>query len=163
MIDKTVLVNYCELIDEISDIEARISKLSEDIKRLKKRIEDIENGDFVVDKVKGGEGGWQGYIIEGVPVPEYEKCKTVLLTKKCHIENEYALLADRKLELSSERTGVQRFICGIKNPATRRIVTFRCMDGMKWSQVAKSMGSGYTEESVRQAFGRFLRKEFGEK
>lgn len=163
MIDKTVLVNYCELIDEISDIEARISKLSEDIKRLKKRIADIENGDFVVDKVKGGEGGWQGYIIEGVPVPEYEKCKTVLLTKKCHIENEYALLADRKLELSSERTGVQRFICGIKNPATRRIVTFRCMDGMKWSQVAKSMGNGYTEESVRQAFGRFLRKEFGEK
>ena len=163
MIDKAVLINYCELIDEISDIETRINKLSDDIKRLQKRIEGIENGEFVVDKVKGGEGGWQGYIIEGVPVPEYEKCKTVLLTKKCHIENEYALLADRKLELFSERTGVQRFICGIRNPATRRIVTFRCMDHMKWSEVAKSMGNGYTEESVKQVFCRFLKKEFGKK
>ena len=85
MIDKTVLVNYCELIDEISDIEARINKLSEDIKRLKKRIEDIENGTTAiktlnVDTMKAyAAEGW--YTLDGI------KLQNVPTEKGVYIQN----------------------------------------------------------------------------
>lgn len=39
----------------------------------------------------------------------------------------------------------------------QRIIRYKCMDGMTWKEVAKKMGRGYTEMSVRKEFNRYLK------
>ena len=89
VIDRQTLIHYCDLIDYISDTNRQIEKIASDIERIDRKLKAIENGEKVTDKVYGGEGGWQGFIIEGIPVPEYDQCKTALLTKRIRLNDEY--------------------------------------------------------------------------
>mgnify|MGYP002525525156 CR=1 FL=1 len=153
---KESLLHYCELIDEVTDTARQIEKTKSDIRRIEKQISDIESGCMVKDKVYGGEGGWQGFVIEGVPIPEYGKLKIVLGNRKICLQNEIDTLCIRAVMLDNERTQVQEFISRLKDPQIRRIVTLRCINRLHWSEVAKKMGEGYTEEAVKKAFSRFL-------
>ena len=111
------------------------------------------------DKVYGGEGGWQGFIIEGIPMPDYERFKTALLTKRLRLSEEAAVLAEHKDMLESQRVDVQRFLMQVRDPHLKRIISFRCIDKLKWDEVARRMGGGNTEDSVKQAFWRYVSKE----
>lgn len=157
--NKESLLHYCELIDEIADTKRRIERAKSDISRIEKQLAEIEIGETLKDKVYGGEGGWQGFVIEGIPIPEYSKLKIVLGNRRICLTNEIGTLCDRVSELDKERAQVQKLISSLKNPQIRRIVSFRCIDRLEWSAVAKKMGTGYTEEAVKQAFCRFLKRE----
>lgn len=157
--NKESLLHYCELIDEIADTKRRIERAKSDISRIEKQLAEIEIGETLKDKVYGGEGGWQGFVIEGIPIPEYSKLKIVLGNRRICLTNEIGTLCDRVSELYKERAQVQKLISSLKNPQIRRIVSFRCIDRLEWSDVAKKMGKGYTEEAVKQAFCRFLKRE----
>lgn len=157
--NKESLLHYCELIDEIADTKRRIERAKSDISRIEKQLAEIEIGETLKDKVYGGEGGWQGFVIEGIPIPEYSKLKIVLGNRRICLTNEIGTLCDRVSELDKERAQVQKLISSLKNPQIRRIVSFRCIDRLEWSDVAKKMGKGYTEEAVKQAFCRFLKRE----
>ncbi len=39
----------------------------------------------------------------------------------------------------------------------QRIIRYKCVDGMTWKEVAKKMGKGCTEESIRKEFDRFIK------
>lgn len=39
----------------------------------------------------------------------------------------------------------------------QRIIRLRCVEGMTWKEVAKKMGKGCTEESIRKEFDRFIK------
>lgn len=110
VIDRQTLIHYCDLIDYIADTNRQIEKIASDIKRIDRKLKAIENGEKVTDKVYGGEGGWQGFIIEGIPVPEYDQCKTALLTKRIRLNDEYKQLALHQTELCEQRAEVQRFL-----------------------------------------------------
>ena len=99
MVTKETLTKYCDLVDYITETEVRIKRIKSDIERINKRLNAIENGEKVSDKVYGGEGGWQGFIIEGIPVPEHEQCKTALLTKRLRLKDEHAVLAEQGNDL----------------------------------------------------------------
>lgn len=159
VIDRQTLIHYCDLIDLIADTERHIRKTASDIERIDKKLKAIEDGEKVTDKVYGGEGGWQGFIIEGIPVPEYDQCKTALLTKRIRLNEEYRQLAQHKIELCEQRAGVQKFLRSITDPHIKRIITYRCIDQLSWSEVASKIGGGNTEDGVKQAFWRFCRKE----
>ena len=127
--------------------------------QLDERIAEIEAGETVKDKVKGGLGGIQNFNIEGIPTKEYNDKKTELYIKK-------RLLAERKemlslLELDSMRqiNQVEKFIKAIKDSHIRRIVSLRVVNGMSWNEVADSMGGGNTEGSVKMAFQRFMEQK----
>ena len=159
VIDRQTLIHYCDLIDYIADTNRQIEKIASDIERIDRKLKAIENGEKVTDKVYGGEGGWQGFIIEGIPVPEYDQCKTALLTKRIRLNDEYKQLALHQTELCEQRAEVQRFLRSITDPHIKRIITYRCIDQLSWSEVATKMGGGNTEDGVKQAFWRFCRKE----
>ena len=53
---------------------------------------------------------------------------------------------------------VQEFINNIENSHDRRIVTMRVIDGLPFKQIAKKMGGGNTEDGVRQAYFRILKR-----
>lgn len=157
---KESLIRYCELIDEIDETRMRIEYLKTEIERIERKLRDIEEGETVSDKVYGGEGGWQGFVIEGVPIPEYSRLKVMLANRRIAYDREIDELIIRSTTLDTERIEVQKFVSKLKDPQIRRIVNFRCIERMKWNDVAKKMGAGYTSEAVRQAFSRFLQKEF---
>ena len=157
VISRDTLLHYCDLIDYIADTTRQIEKTADDIERIDKKLRAIENGEKVTDKVYGGEGGWQGFIIEGIPVPEYDKLKTALLTKRIRLNDEYKQLAQHQIELCEQRAEVQRFLRSITDPHIKRIITYRCIEQLSWSEVASKMGGGNTEEGVKQAFWRFCK------
>lgn len=157
VISRDTLLHYCDLIDYIADTKRQIEKTADDIERIDKKLKAIESGEKVTDKVYGGEGGWQGFIIEGIPVPEYDKLKTALLTKRIRLNDEYKQLAQHQIELCEQRAAVQKFLRSITDPHIKRIITYRCIDQLSWSEVATKMGGGNTEDGVKQAFWRFCK------
>ena len=158
-ITKEVLVQYIDLQKEVKELRIKIEKLETRIPKLDERIAEIEAGETVKDKVKGGLGGIQNFNIEGIPTKEYSDKKTELYIKK-------RLLAERKemlslLELDSMRqiNQVEKFIKAIKDSHIRRIVSLRVVNGMSWNEVADSMGGGNTEGSVKMTFQRFMEQK----
>lgn len=142
-ITKQVLIQYADLQQEIKEIREKISKLEE-------QIDKIEQQGSVKDKVMGGEGGWQPFQIEGFPYPEYTRKKSLLYMRK-------ATLTGLEMELLETLNDVEMFISSIKDSHIRRIVNLRVVEGLSWQKVADKIG-GNTEDSVRMAFERFMKK-----
>lgn len=142
-ITKQVLIQYADLQQEVKEIREKITKLEG-------QIDKIEQQGTVKDKVTGGEGGLQHFQIEGFPYPEYSRKKTLLYARK-------ATLSELEMELLETLNDVEGFISSIKDSHIRRIVNLRVVEGLSWQKVADKIG-GNTEDSVRMAFERFMKR-----
>lgn len=143
MVSKEILIQYADLQQEVREIREKIEKLEA-------QIDKIEQEGSVKDKVMGGEGGWQPFQIEGFPYPEYSRKKTLLYARK-------ATLSELEMELLETLNDVEGFISSIKDSHIRRIVNLRVVEGLSWQKVASKIG-GNTEDSVRMAFERYIKK-----
>lgn len=141
---KNVLAQYVDLKQEIEEVRQRVADTENRLRKLE------EEGE-VTDIVSGGEGGIQHYKIHGFPSRDYSKTKTLLMTRK-------ATLHSLESEIEQSINEVQIFINNIPDSHDRRIVTMRVIDGMSWKQVARQMGGGNTEDGVRQAYFRILKR-----
>ena len=157
-ITKHILDQYSDLRKEIEEVQEKISKLDVEIDRLEKRIREIENGEIVKDKVRGGEGGNQSFNIEGVPRKEYEQKKTALYSKKLLLIQRKTTLELLELEIEQKQNDVERYIASIDDSRMRRIVNMRFIENLSWNQVADRIGGGNTEGSVKMAFQRFMKE-----
>ena len=84
--DKNVLIQYADMIEEVKDIRKRILQTEKQISR-------IEEEGTVKDTVSGGMGGIQHFVVEGMPVPELSRKKLLLNKRKAMlIEKENELL-----------------------------------------------------------------------
>lgn len=144
MVSKEVLIQYCDLQEEIKEVRQRIDKTE-------KQLERIEQDGNVIDKVMGGEGGLQSFKIEGFPYPAYSRKKTLLYSRK-------ATLTNLEMELLETLNKVEEFIASIDDSRIRRIINLRFIEGLSWNKVADRIGGGNTEDSVRKAFTRFMEK-----
>ncbi len=142
---KNALTQYMDLVREIEEVEQRIQKTERDLRKI------VEEGE-VTDMVRGGEGGIQHFTITGFPQRDYAKKRMLLNTRK-------SILHALKSEIEQSINDVQEFINGIEDSHVRRIVTMRFIDGMKWRQIARNVGGGNTEDSVRKTVERFLERE----
>ena len=142
---KNVLAQYVDLVQEAEEVKRRIEDAEKTMMRLQ------EEGE-VTDTVKGGEGGIQHFTITGFPSRDYSRMRTLLLTRQ-------ATLISLKSEIEQSINDVLEFINGIEDSHDRRIVTLRVIDGMSWKQVARQMGGPNTEEGVRQAYLRILKRK----
>ena len=149
-ITKHILDQYSDLRKEIEEVQEKIDKLNVEIPKIEKRIHEIENGEKVKDKVRGGDGGNQSFNIEGIPIKEYSK-KLLLIQRKTTLE----LL---KLEIEQKQNDVEEYIASIDDSRMRRIVSMRFIDNLSWNEVADRIGGGNTEGSVKMAFQRFMKE-----
>ena len=117
--------------------------------KTEKQIERIEKEGAVCDKVMGGEGGLQSFKIEGFPYPEYSRKKTLLYSRK-------ATLVSLETELLEMIDQVEKFIASVDDSRMRRIINLRFIENLSWNKVADRIGGGNTENSVKQAFHRFM-------
>lgn len=157
MVTRQMLTQYSDTRKEVKEIQERIEKLENRIPKLEKRISEIEDGETVKDKVYGGNGGLQGFVVEGVPLREYTDKKTELKIKRMLLSERKEMLGILELELLRQTNDIQRFINSINDSHVRRIITLRVVDELSWNEVADRMGGMNTEDSVRKAFERFVK------
>lgn len=145
MITKELLSQYTSLMKERDEVEASID-------RLERRIAKLESDGTVIDSVKGGYGGIQRFVIEGFPNDDIEIRRGLLRLRKKHLE----ILDDRILAQINE---IEEFMHNVQSSPIRMIVRLRYIENLQWEDVANKFGAGYTEDSVKKMFYRYLEKE----
>lgn len=158
MVSNNILVQYIYLKDEIKENRETIEKLEKDIEKLIKRISEIESGEIVKDKVYGGNGGQQGFVVSGIPIKEYSEKKTLLYSKKLKLEERKTILEKHEIKIMGQVNEVEEFIKGIDDCLVRRIVQHRIIEGLSWNKVAEKIGGESTEDSVKKIYQRYLKK-----
>lgn len=150
---KDILVQYCEIKEEIKDLRERIDRDEQRLQRIK------EEG-VVSDTVTGTRrDGTIGAIkITGFPTPEYDQVRLMIKKRimKLHIMED---------ELQEAMNAVDDFINAIPKSDLRQMFRFYYIDDMTWRRVATNMNKrfpnrriSYTEESCRKRHDRFLEK-----
>lgn len=139
---KDILIQYCDLQEEIKDVRKRIKKLEDELTK-------IEDEGTVIDSVTGGYGGTQHFKIEGFPHPEYSKKKTRRYMYKAQLE----MAEEELLELTNK---VEEYIQSIEDSRIRRITRLRYIDNLTWQEVANNIGGIATADSVRMEHNRYL-------
>lgn len=160
-ITNDILLQYIDLTKEVEELKADIKKLENEIDNLKEQIDDFENSQIVKDKVYGGDGGIQGFVIRGIPKRKkrsLENKKTKLLQDKFMVEERKEILENRESMVRGQIIEIERFISSISDSFVRRIVMLRVVDGLTWNEIADKIGGGNTENSVKKIYQRYLIK-----
>lgn len=139
--DKTILIQYCDLQEEIKSVRKRISDLEKAIKVME------ENGYSEIDTVKGGSGGIQHFKIEGFPYEKYSKRKTLLYARK-------SILETLEFDLLEMTNDVEEFIATVPDSKIRMILTMRFIDGLSFEQIGDRLN--YDRTSVSKKLDKFM-------
>ena len=139
--DKDILIQYNDMVEEVKDLRRRIRKLQDDIDKLEP----------VKDSVKGTrrDGTIGSIMISGYPVPVYYRYKNQL-------EKREAALRKKEAELLELVNTVEEYITGINDSKMRRILRYRYIDNMSWTKIAFRMGKKYTADGCRMLHNRFF-------
>lgn len=147
--DKNVLIQYTDIIEEVKDIRKRILQTEKQIAR-------IEEEGTVKDTVSGGMGGMQHFVVEGMPVPELQRKKILLNKRK-------AMLIEKENELLELTNQAEEYINSIEKSELRMIFRLYYIDGMTWVQVAHKMNQlhpnrrvAYNEKNLQKRNERFF-------
>lgn len=146
--DKSILVQYCEMKEEIKDLRRRISNLEKSISNLR----------IVSDSVKGTrqDGTYGSIRITGYPTPEYYR-------KKEALDKQLALLTIKEAELLELMNQAEEYIEGIDKSEVRTMFRLYYIDGLPWWKVSQQMNRmfskrrvKFTEDSCRMRNNRFF-------
>lgn len=141
MVSKNILVQYCDLQEEIKGVRRRIGELE-------KAIAEMDgHGYSEIDTVIGGSGGIQHFKIEGFPYEKYSKKKTLLYARKSILETlEFDLL-----EMTNE---VEEFIASVEESRMRMILTLRFVENRTYEQIGYVLG--YDRTSISKMVDKFM-------
>lgn len=67
------------------------------------------------------------------------------------------IIAEKYARCVAERVRLERFISSITDSVTRQVFTERFVEGRTWAGVARRIGGGNTEDSVKKICYRFLK------
>lgn len=132
--DKEILVQYCEMREEIKDIRRRIRNLDKF----------LENPPVVADTVVGSRKDLTiGPIkVTGIPDPEY--CR-----KKGLRERYKKLLEEKEVELLELTCQAEEYIETIPKAELRIMFRLYYIDGLTWVQVAHRMNTMFPRRRIK--------------
>lgn len=152
-VTKDILVQYCEMRQEVRDLRERIEKSE-------RKLEAIESEGEVSDIVTGtrSDGTIGGIRISGFPTPEYDNMKSMIRKRNLKLR----ILED---DLQEALNAVDNYIAAIPQSDLRMIFRLYYIDNMTWVQVANRMNGAfpkrrikYTEDSCRKRHDRYIEK-----
>lgn len=139
--DKSILIQYCDIREEIKEVRKRIERLEEEIEKME------ESGYVVTDSVKGGSGGIQNYKITGFPYGQYSRKKTLLCVRKATLET-------LEMDLLEATNSAEEFIHSLQDSKMRRILTMRFIDDLSYDQIGRTMN--YDRTSISKKIDKFF-------
>ena len=148
--DKGILVQYCDMKEEIKDIRRRIEKIKKEMAGL----------GIVSDSVKGTrqDGTYGSIKITGYPTPEYYR-------KKAALEKNLRLLEIKEAELLELTSQAEEYIESIEKSELRIMFRLYFIDNYSYIGVARRMNTmfpkrriKYTDENVKKRIQRFFDK-----
>lgn len=142
---KDLLSQYTYLLKEHDHVQNSID-------RLERQIANMEDDGTVIDSVKGGYGGIQRFVIEGIPNDDIIKKRVLLKSRKLQLE-----CLDK--QIAEQITKIEIFMNSITNSRIRLIIRLRYLNGLKWEEVARQMGGGNTEDTCRKILDLYLERE----
>lgn len=133
-LDKAILVQYCEMKEEIKDLRQRIQKLD--------RF--LEYPPVVSDTVRGTrKDGTAGPIrITGIPDPEYQR-------KQDARRRYQQLLELKEAELLELTCQAEEYIESIPQSELRIMFRLYYIDGLTWVQVAHRMNGMFPKRRIK--------------
>ena len=147
-LDKEILVQYCEMGEEIKDIRRRIGELDKY----------LEHPPIVSDTVKGTrkDGTYGPIKITGIPDPQYQR-------KGAARERLREMLTAKEEELLELTCQAEKYIENIDKSEVRIMFRLYYIDGLPWWKVAQAMNRmlprrrvKFTEDSCRMRNNRFF-------
>lgn len=118
--------------------------LNREIEAEQRRIAELEaKATNISAKVTGMPGG-AGISDKTAIAAEIADCRAIVQAKVEQSIHEYSRLC--------------RYIAGIDDSFMRQIISLRFINGLTWNQVAQRIGGGNTEEGVKKACYRYIRK-----
>ena len=136
---KEYLKQYSDLkLEEIQTRET-IERLSRQIESIEKQIAKIETSGSVKDKVYGGMGGTQGFVIEGFPMAEYERKKTDLMLKKLLLNQHKSTLEVLRFDILKQTNEIEQFISSIPVSRDRMILRATVMECRTQQDIANQL------------------------
>ncbi len=132
--DKEILVQYCEMKEEIKDIRRRIRELDKY----------LEHPPIVSDTVKGTrkDGTYGPIKITGIPDPQYRQ-------KGAARERLRRILEVKEEELLELTCQAEEYIEGINKSEVRIMFRLYYIDGLPWWKVAQAMNSMFPRRRVK--------------
>lgn len=149
-LDKEILIQYCEMKEEINDLRRRIRELDKF----------LENPPIVADVVKGTRrNGTLGPIkITGIPNPEYNR-------KAGARERYRRLLEAKETELLELTCQAEEYIESLNKAELRIMFRLYIIDGCGYPETARRMNGmfprrrvKYTDENIKKRIQRFFEK-----
>lgn len=123
MVTRENIKDYIFLLREIDATKESIKKTEDEIEKL------CEEG-TVKDRVYGGEGGRQGYNIEGFPLAAYEKRVRLLKSRKLR-------LVEKENHITELREEIEKAIDEIPSSRDRQVIMSLFVDNKKQREVAE--------------------------
>ena len=147
MISKQMLQNYRHNLNEIESINYQLERLYREQERIKESV--------VHDSVQASNPDYpynaQYQKVEGLE-NDFDKAENYVIKKQI------VKLNSLQKSLTKSTIAVVDYISGLDDGEVKSIITYRVLCGNSWKIVAKKMGAGYTDESVRQIYSRHFRK-----
>ncbi|MDO4295037.1 MAG: hypothetical protein Q4D90_02625 [bacterium] len=151
LMDREVLVQYADMMEEIKDIRKRIETLNKEIRKLEQSQ--------VSDTVKGSRGEYDIYgIIKITGIPD-----AVVTRKASALRRWQAMLELKEVELLELTCEAEEYIESIEKSELRIMFRLYYIDLLPWWKVAQQMNrifpkrrKQYTEESCRKRNARFF-------
>ena len=156
--DRNTLGRYIELSVEAESIHENIVKVEKRIERCERQLRSMNENGTVRDRVYGGEGGIQGYNIEGFPNTKYAETENKLRQCIAMLRKLQADYAEAEFNVLSLTDDILTFIDSIPDTDAdvRTIARLRCLDGLEWHEIAQRLGGSYTDCSAKKKFYRYF-------
>ena len=90
-------------------------------------------------------------------MPHSNKISSPSEEKAIKLADTQKIIEGKIAEIQFTVTEIDVFITTIDNSLTRQIVYDRCVRCLSWKEIAFEMGEGYSDETVRQHYHRFVK------
>ncbi|MGO5442892.1 hypothetical protein ACTQXY_05130 [Faecalimonas sp. LCP19S3_D12] len=151
--DRTILIEYADMKEEIKDLRRRIEKDKRALEKLDKET--------VIDAVSCGKKGRKslGTVkVEGKP-------RVMIELKQSAYKKKIAQLERLEIDLLEKQVQVEEYIQQIEKSKLRVMFQLYYIDGLTWEIVAMKMNNmfpkkkiPFTKDSCRMMHNRFLEK-----
>lgn len=96
-------------------------------------------------------------VMDGMPYSKTNAVSSPTEIKALRIAELSRIIEGKISEIQVTLLDIEAFIVTIEDSLLRQIVEYRCCKLMQWKDIANKIGDGYTEESIRQSYHRFVK------